>query len=173
MFYHSYFDSGDYMTMTADATRTNGYNGAPTATVINTEHDYSTNENEVYVGGFTSEDESKIILQVFNEGEEKDFSMDIPIGAISVERILTTNNDSEEFTSLGTQEINYYDRYFLTTLPELSLTSFVSFSAELLATKEEKLHYPQQIKTGYEIAKEILIHPTQIVHQALCLFLEI
>ena len=47
--YHSYFDSGDYMTMTADATRTNGYNGAPTATVINTEHDYSTNENEEYI----------------------------------------------------------------------------------------------------------------------------
>ena len=51
--------------------------------------------------------------------------MDIPFGAISVEQILTTNDDSEEFTSLGTQEINYYDRYFTTTLPELSLTSFV------------------------------------------------
>ena len=87
----------------------------------------STNENGVYVGGFISEDESKIILQVFNEGEEKDFSMDIPFGAISVEQILTTNNDSEEFISLGTQEINYYDRYFTTTLPELSLTSFFCF----------------------------------------------
>ena len=82
-------------------------------------------DNQIYTGAFISEDNTKIILQVFNEGEEKDFSMDIPLGAISVERILTTNNDSEEFTSLGTQEINYYDRYFITTLPELSLTSFV------------------------------------------------
>jgi O-glycosyl hydrolase len=99
----------------------------------------STDENGVYVGGFISEDESKIILQVFNEGEEKDFSMDIPIGAISVERILTTNNASEEFTSLGTQEINYYDRYFTTTLPELSLTSFVFNIDESLSNSSNYL----------------------------------
>jgi hypothetical protein len=99
----------------------------------------STNENEVYVGGFTSEDESKIILQVFNEGEEKDFSMDIPIGAISVEKILTTNNDSEEFISMGLEEINYYDRYFTTTLPELSLTSFVFNIDESLSNSSNYL----------------------------------
>jgi O-glycosyl hydrolase len=99
----------------------------------------STDENGVYVGGFISEDESKIILQVFNEGEEKDFSMDIPIGAISVERILTTNNASEEFISLGTQEINYYDRYFTTTLPELSLTSFVFNIDESLSNSSNYL----------------------------------
>ena len=99
----------------------------------------STNENGVYVGGFISEDESKIILQVFNEGEEKDFSMDIPFGAISVDRILTTNNDSEEFSSLGSEEINYYDRYFLTTLPELSLTSFVFNIDESLSNSSNYL----------------------------------
>ena len=85
----------------------------------------STDENGVYVGGFISDDESKVIVQLFNEGEEKDLSIDIPLGAISVERIITTNNDTEEFTSLGTEEINYYDRYFTTTISELSLTSFV------------------------------------------------
>jgi O-glycosyl hydrolase len=99
----------------------------------------STDENEVYVGGFTSEDESKIILQVFNEGEEKDFSMDIPIGAISVEKILTTNNNSEEFISLGLEDIDYYNRYFLTTLPELSLTSFVFNIDESLSNSSNYL----------------------------------
>ena len=47
--YHSFFDSGDYMTMTADATTTNGFNGVPTSTVINTQHDYSTDETDEFI----------------------------------------------------------------------------------------------------------------------------
>ena len=86
---------------------------------------YSTDENGVYVASFISEEESNLVVQIFNEGNEKDFSIDIPIGAISVETFLTTNNDSEEFSSMGTNEIDYYNRYFTTLLPELSLTSLV------------------------------------------------
>ena len=85
----------------------------------------SSDEDGVFVSGFISDDESKVIVQIFNEGNEKDFSVDVPLGAISVETFLTTNNDSEEFSSLGINEIDYYNRYFTTTLPELSLTSLV------------------------------------------------
>ena len=85
----------------------------------------SSDENQVYVGGFMSEDESKVIVQVFNEGNEKDISIDVPLGSSSVETFLTTNNNSEEFLSIGINEIDYYNRYFTTTLPALSLTSLV------------------------------------------------
>ena len=85
----------------------------------------SSDENQVYVGGFMSEDESKVIVQIFNEGNEKDLSIDVPLGSSSVETFLTTNNDSEEFLSMGINEIDYYNRYFTTTLPALSLTSLV------------------------------------------------
>lgn len=85
----------------------------------------SSNQNDIFVGSFISEDESKIIVQVFNEGVEKDLSIDIPIGSISVEKFLTTNNANEEFSSIGINELDYYNRYFTATLPELSLTSFV------------------------------------------------
>ena len=85
----------------------------------------SSDENQVYVGGFMSEDESKVIVQIFNEGNEKDLSIDVPLGSSSVETFLTTNNDSEEFLSIGINEIDYYNRYFTTTLPALSLTSLV------------------------------------------------
>ena len=85
----------------------------------------SSDENQVYVGGFMSEDESKVIVQIFNEGNEKDISIDVPLGSSSVETFLTTNNDSEEFLSIGINEIDYYNRYFTTTLPALSLTSLV------------------------------------------------
>ena len=47
--YHSFFDSGDYMTMTADATTTDGFNGVPSSTVINTQHGYSTDENDEFI----------------------------------------------------------------------------------------------------------------------------
>ena len=96
----------------------------------------STDENGVYVGSFISDDESKVIVQIFNEGNEKDFSIDIPIGATSVETFLTTNNDSEDFSSLGINEIDYYNRYFTTTLPELSLTSLVFDIDESLSNSD-------------------------------------
>ena len=96
----------------------------------------STDENGVYVGSFISDDESKVILQIFNEGNEKDFSIDIPIGATTVETFLTTNNDSEDFSSLGINEIDYYNRYFTTTLPELSLTSLVFDIDESLSNSD-------------------------------------
>ena len=96
----------------------------------------SSDENEVHVGGFISEDESKVIVQIFNEGNEKDLSIDIPLGATSVETFLTTDNDSEEFSFLGINEIDYYDRYFTTTLPELSLTSLVFDIDESLSNSE-------------------------------------
>ena len=96
----------------------------------------STDENGVYVGSFISDDESKVIVQIFNEGNEKDFSIDIPIGATTVETFLTTNNDSEDFSSLGINEIDYYNRYFTTTLPELSLTSLVFDIDESLSNSD-------------------------------------
>ena len=96
----------------------------------------STDENGVYVGGFISDDESKVIVQIFNEGNEKDFSIDVPLGATSVETFLTTNNDSEEFSSSGINQIDYYNRYFTTTLPELSLTSLVFDIDESLSNSE-------------------------------------
>ncbi len=97
---------------------------------------HSTDENEVYVGGFISEDESKVVVQIFNEGNEKDFSIDVPLGATSVETFLTTNDDSQEFSLLGTDEIDYYNRYFTTTLPALSLTSLVFDIDESLSNSE-------------------------------------
>lgn len=85
----------------------------------------SSEDDQIYVGAFISEDESKIVLQVFNEGDERDFSIDIPFGGISFERFLTSDSTADNFSSQGINEIDYSDRYFTATFPELSLTSFV------------------------------------------------
>ena len=75
----------------------------------------SSEDDQIYVGAFISEDESKIVLQVFNEGDERDFSIDIPFGGISFERFLTSDSTADNFSSQGFNEIDYSDRYFTAT----------------------------------------------------------
>ena len=47
--YNSAMDDDKYMVFADSAVRSQGFNGRPTSTVINTEHDYSTNENQAYI----------------------------------------------------------------------------------------------------------------------------
>ena len=82
-------------------------------------------QNNIYVGAFIAPDESKLVLQVFNQGYNTELSIDIPKKATSVTRILTDNGIQNEFTVVEETSLNYYDRYFTAYLPELSLTSFV------------------------------------------------
>ena len=82
-------------------------------------------QNNIYVGAFIAPDESKLVLQVFNQGYNTELSIDIPKRATSMTRILTDNGIQNEFTVVEETSLNYYDRYFTAYLPEMSLTSFV------------------------------------------------
>ena len=82
-------------------------------------------QDNIYVGAFIAPDESKLVLQVFNQGYEIELSIDIPKKATSMTRILTDNGTQNEFTVAEQTSLNYYDRYFTANLPEMSLTSFV------------------------------------------------
>ena len=82
-------------------------------------------QDNIYVGAFIAPDESKLVLQVFNQGFDTELSIDIPKKATSMTRILTDNGIQNEFTVVEETSLNYYDRYFTAYLPEMSLTSFV------------------------------------------------
>ena len=82
-------------------------------------------QDNIYVGAFIAPDESKLVLQVFNQGLDTELSIDIPKKATSMTRILTDDGIQNEFTVLEETSLNYYDRYFTAYLPEMSLTSFV------------------------------------------------
>ena len=82
-------------------------------------------QDNIFVGAFIAPDESKLVLQVFNQGLEIDLSIDIPKEATSMTRILTDNGIQNEFAMVEQTSLNYYDRYFTANLPEMSLTSFV------------------------------------------------
>ena len=93
-------------------------------------------DNQIYTGAFISEDNTKIILQVFNEGEEQEYSVDIPRSATSYEKYITSNDPEHEFTLVQSEDVAYYNRYFNTTLDELSLTSFVFNIDESLSNSD-------------------------------------
>ena len=46
--------------------------------------DSQTIEGDIMVGSFMSPDQTKIILQLFNEGDSQDFSIDVPIGTTTI-----------------------------------------------------------------------------------------
>ena len=54
-------------------------------------------KDDVMAGAFKSSNNDKIILQIFNEGSTKDFSIDIPIGTLSIEHYITSNSNVENF----------------------------------------------------------------------------
>jgi len=82
-------------------------------------------QDNIYIGAFIAPDESKLVLQVFNQGFDTELSIDIPKKATSMTRILTDNAIQNEFTVVEETSLNYYNRYFTAYLPEMSLTSFV------------------------------------------------
>ena len=85
----------------------------------------STIDQNFYTGAFVSDDKSKIVLKVFNEGASRDVSIDIPINAVSFDAYVTSDDSSHEFSLISSQNINIGDRYFTANLPAMSLTSYV------------------------------------------------
>ena len=85
----------------------------------------STIDQNFYTGAFVSDDKSKIVLKVFNEGVSRDVSIDIPINAVSFDAYVTSDDSSHEFSLISSQNINIGDRYFTANLPAMSLTSYV------------------------------------------------
>ena len=66
-------------------------------------------EGNLIVGAFISPDQTKIILQLFNEGDSQDFSIDIPIGATNISHYVTSNSASDNFSLYN--DISF-DKYY-------------------------------------------------------------
>jgi len=91
----------------------------------------------VMVAAFKSPDETKIILQVFNESNHQDFSIDVPIGAINVTHYATSNTANENFRILNDISFDLGARYTNVIIPPMSLHSLVySLDSSLLSNIE-------------------------------------
>ena len=87
--------------------------------------DSQTIEGDIMVGSFISPDQTKIILQLFNEGNSQDFSIDVPIGATNVSHYVTSNTENNNFSIYNDISFDIGSRYTSINIPPMSLHSVI------------------------------------------------
>ena len=87
--------------------------------------DSQTIEGDIMVGSFISPDQTKIILQLFNEGDSQDFSIDVPIGATNVSHYVTSNTENTNFSIYNDISFDIGSRYTSISIPTMSLHSVI------------------------------------------------
>ncbi len=87
--------------------------------------DSQTIEGDIMVGSFISPDQTKIILQLFNEGDSQDFSIDVPIGATNVSHYVTSNTENNNFSIYNDISFDIGSRYTSINIPPMSLHSVI------------------------------------------------
>ena len=87
--------------------------------------DSQTIEGDIIVGSFISPDQTKIILQLFNEGDSQDFSIDVPIGTTNISHYVTSNTENDNFSMHNDISFNIGSRYTSISIPPMSLHSVI------------------------------------------------
>ena len=87
--------------------------------------DSQTIEGNIMVGSFISPDQTKIIIQLFNEGDSQDFSIDVPIGATNVSHYVTSNTENTNFSIYNDISFDIGSRYTSINIPPMSLHSVI------------------------------------------------
>ena len=87
--------------------------------------DSQTIEGDIMVGSFISPDQTKIIIQLFNEGDSQDFSIDVPIGATNVSHYVTSNTENTNFSIYNDISFDIGSRYTSINIPPMSLHSVI------------------------------------------------
>lgn len=82
-------------------------------------------EGDFWLTSFKAPDGSKIVVQLFNEGEEQAVSIDIPEGMQSMQHFMTTDASDQNFSIQNNTNFSSGDQYINTVLPAMSLHSFV------------------------------------------------
>ena len=81
------------------------------------------NEANMFVVAFKSPIEDKVVLQIFNQGIEQILSIDVIPGSKSIQHIVTSDTEGEDFISK-----NYYSNdkdYFNLSVPSMSMNSII------------------------------------------------
>ena len=87
--------------------------------------DSQTIEGDIMVGSFMSPDQTKIILQLFNEGDSQDFSIDVPIGTTNISHYVTSNTENDNFSMHNDISFDIGSRYTSISIPPMSLHSVI------------------------------------------------
>ena len=98
----------------------------------------STNIENVMVGGFISPDGSKFVLQILNEGETRDVTLDVPKGTLDVSHYLTSNAEADAFSLTNDITFNQGDEEITLNMPSMSMHSIVYDIDSSLSTAENR-----------------------------------
>ena len=99
--------------------------------------DSQTIEGDIMVGSFISPDQTKIILQLFNEGDSQDFSIDVPIGTTNISHYVTSNTENDNFSMHNDISFDIGSRYTSISIPPMSLHSLIyAINPSVLSIKD-------------------------------------
>lgn len=74
---------------------------------------------------FKSPEGNKIVVQVFNEGNNQNISLDVPEGTQSILHYITSNKEGENFSLLNNLSISSSNGFVTVDIPSMSMHSFV------------------------------------------------
>ena len=116
------------------------------------------------VGSFISPDQSKIVLQLFNEGEDQNFSIDVPVGATNISHYVTSNSGSDNFSLYNDVSFELGSRYTNLSIPSMSLHTLVySIDSSVLSTNT--------IEKSYEFENLVIAYPNPTINNIKLKFL--
>jgi O-glycosyl hydrolase len=126
--------------------------------------DSQTIEGDIMVGSFISPDQSKIVLQLFNEGEDQNFSIDVPVGATNISHYVTSNSGSDNFSLYNDVSFELGSRYTNLSIPSMSLHTLVySIDSSVLSTNT--------IEKSYEFENLVIAYPNPTINNIKLKFL--
>jgi len=79
----------------------------------------------IMVGAFKSPDESKVVLQIFNEGTNQNMSVYVPDDTTTITHYITSDTNGEDFSIVNDLAFTLGDKFTTVNVPSMSLHSLV------------------------------------------------
>lgn len=79
----------------------------------------------LFVVAFKSPDQKKVVVQVFNEGDNQNISLDVPEGSQAVLHYITSNKEGEDFSLSNNLSISSSNGFITVDIPSRSMHSLV------------------------------------------------
>ena len=127
-------------------------------------------DNDLKIIAFKSDDDSKVIVNLFSEGSLSNVNIEIPEGAISVEHFVTSDQD-ENFSLTTSDDFDLDNNYMSLNLGAMSMHSFVfsidsslSSNNDFLLDSNKVILFPNPAKSQLELSFRLSLERELIIY---------
>ena len=127
-------------------------------------------DNDLKIIAFKSDDDSKVIVNLFSEGSLSNVNVEIPEGAISVEHFVTSDQD-ENFSLITSDDFDLDNNYISLNLGAMSMHSFVfsidsslSSNNDFLLDSSKVILFPNPAKSKLELSFRLSLERELIIY---------